>query len=250
MRAVARKVHAVAQTYTRGLEGFRSASDVDELRSWFERNVSGGSGFGFNGDVLRARIIADLYRICGCTAFVETGTFRGTTTILAARLFGGRIWSCELDFRSWLIAWVRCLPYRKINIARQDSRRFLRGMTSRLARDEVPMFYLDAHWNEDLPLREELDLILATWPRCIVVIDDFEVPGQPGFKFDVYGDAKLSLDLLRQGGMPDSGAVAYFPAYGPDMDTGARCGYVVFAKGVGLQNGPQSAFVPGLLKRA
>ena len=228
------KAQAIVQSYTRELRGFWEARDPGELRAWFADEVRQGSGFGFNGDVLRARIVAELYRVAGCTAFVETGTFRGTTTILAARLFGGRVWSCELNRRSWFISRIRCLPYKRISIVREDSRRFLRGMANRLGPSDIPMFYLDAHWNTDLPLREEVGFILRTWSRCIVVVDDFAVPGQPGFKYDIYGDEKLSLELLGEpSDIAALDADVHFPAYAPEMDTGARCGYVVLAKGLG-----------------
>jgi hypothetical protein len=250
MKALALKARAVLQSYTRALDGFRAARDATEVRAWFEENVGAASGFGFNGDVVRARILADLYRLARCTAFVETGTFRGTTTILAARLFGGRVWSCELNGWSWLVSSLRCLPYRRVSVMRQDSRRFLRSVVDRLTPSDAPMFYLDAHWNADLPLREELDLILGACPHCVVVIDDFEVPEQPGFKFDVYGESKLSLQLLASVGGAHGGATAYFPAYPPELDTGARCGYIVVMKGIGMPDGSDSAFVPGLLKRA
>jgi hypothetical protein len=94
------------------------------------------------------------------------------------------------------------------------------------------MFYLDAHWNQDLPLCEELDVILAAWRHCIVIIDDFEVPGQPGFKYDRYGDTKLSLELLDRRALASGGVELYAPAYAPSEDTGARCGYVVLTKGL------------------
>jgi hypothetical protein len=49
-------------------------------------------------------------------------------------------------------------------------------------RDSPLFFYLDAHWNEDLPLAEEIDLIFSRSPCAVVMIDDFEVPGDPGFR--------------------------------------------------------------------
>ena len=45
------------------------------------------------------------------------------------------------------------------------------------------LFYLDAHWLEHLPLREEVELITANFPRAVIVIDDFEVRGRSRLRF-------------------------------------------------------------------
>jgi hypothetical protein len=47
------------------------------------------------------------------------------------------------------------------------------------------MFYLDAHWGNNWPLRNEIKQVLRL-KRSIIVIDDFIVPGHPFFGFDIY----------------------------------------------------------------
>ena len=56
-------------------------------------------------------------------------------------------------------------------------------------------FYLDAHWGPYWPLRDELQAIL-TLDRCIVVVDDFEVPGQPKFGFDMYQGVPCNMAVI------------------------------------------------------
>ena len=59
-------------------------------------------------------------------------------------------------------------------------------------------FYLDAHWNDDLPLADEIDIIFSRCPWAVVMIDDFEVPSDPGYQFDDYGPGKaLVLGYIR-----------------------------------------------------
>ena len=45
-------------------------------------------------------------------------------------------------------------------------------------------FYLDAHRNDDLPLAEELDFIFSACPNAVVMIDDFQVPDDPGCGYE------------------------------------------------------------------
>jgi hypothetical protein len=67
----------------------------------------------------------------------------------------------------------------------------LRGFAGRTI-----LFYLDAHWNDDLPLEEELELIFSVHPHAVVMIDDFQVPDDPGYQFDEYGPGKALTPAL------------------------------------------------------
>lgn len=108
-----------------------------------------------------------------------------------------------------------------------DSRELLR----RLARDvTVPkdrvFFYLDAHWGDDLPLREELAIIGKAWSKPVLLIDDFEVPGDPGYGFDDYGPGKtLTMSYLACDEL--QGYACLVPALRSDDETGACRGCVV-----------------------
>jgi len=73
-----------------------------------------------------------------------------------------------------------------------DSREFIQRLD--VPRQARTFFYLDAHWEESLPPREELDLIIREFKQFVVMIDDFEIPNDPGYGFDDYGPGKrLSL---------------------------------------------------------
>jgi hypothetical protein len=52
-------------------------------------------------------------------------------------------------------------------------------------------FHLDAHWEGDLPLQEEIEIILGRFPNFLIMIDDFRVPGDSGYGFDDYGRGKM-----------------------------------------------------------
>ena len=89
--------------------------------------------------------------------------------------------------------------------------------------------YLDAHWGPDLPLFEETRILFASSSGIVVMIDDFQVPDDPGYAFDSYGPAAtLNLEYLRLGEIPE--ARVFFPALPSSAETGARRGCVVLAK--------------------
>ncbi len=227
-------IESVAASYWRDLSGLTQAQSVEDLQAWAARTLGGRTrGFGFNGDVMRARVVHDLFREARCSTFIETGTYRGATTILAARLLRSPTYSCESDTKSWLISALRCAPYWRVHVRRADSRAFLKKMRESLPKNEVPFFYLDAHWNSDLPLQGELETIAQNWERFVALIDDFVVPGQPGFGFDTYESGPLTLERFRIPACADGRPPAiFFPGYPPEQEVGARRGYVVFVGGM------------------
>jgi hypothetical protein len=108
---------------------------------------------------------------------------------------------------------------------RADSRIFLRWL---LANPAIPkehvLFYLDAHWGDDLPLMEELTIIAPNWSESAIVIDDFQVPGDSGYGFDDYGQqGRLTVDFLPE----LAGWGALYPSAASAIETGGRRGYVV-----------------------
>ena len=65
----------------------------------------------------------------------------------------------------------------------------------------VTLFYLDAHWGKRLPLADEMRVVAGAFPRCVIAIDDFMVPDDPGYAFDDYGPGKrLDLDYVKRSG--------------------------------------------------
>lgn len=123
------------------------------------------------------------------------------------------------------------LGLKDVCIAREDRRKFLPRLISRLAQDEgfMPFFYLDAHSDEkelSCPLLEELQTILCL-KRYIVLIDDFAVPNSD-FLGRSYGVFTLNLetiyDFLVSGGVK----WVFFPAYPLNLERGyASTGYVL-----------------------
>jgi len=118
---------------------------------------------------------------------VETGTHLGNTAFFFARQFPElTIWTCEINKTFYRASRNRLRGIRNVRIFNLDSESFLRQILPGLG--EGRLYWLDAHWYEDVPLLMELAVIDEDNRPGVVVIDDFFVPNQPQFGFDDYGD--------------------------------------------------------------
>ena len=109
-----------------------------------------------------------------------------------------------------------------------DSRGFLRQLIRRGAVSKQRIFfYLDAHWEESLPLAEELALILAEVPNSIIMIDDFAVADDADYGYDDYGPGKALTWSYLQPLVLDYGLHALSPTLPGSQETGYRRGCIV-----------------------
>jgi hypothetical protein len=192
----------------------------------FHRQAPTGFGGPLNGSLARLKAFDELKRRCSFEAVVETGTYRGESTMFFAAA-GCPVYSSEVNPRYLGYAQARLWSRSNVHFSLGDSRQFLRQLIqdSTVPKDRV-FFYLDAHWHDDLPLREEVDLIFRHWTRQVVMIDDFQVPDDPGYQFDDYGEGKkLCLDYLNP--VAHLGFVPFFPALPSSEEVGMKRGWVV-----------------------
>ena len=203
---------------------FQQAADL-ELASPELQNCWGGP---LNGQSGRQAAVDDLLRILDPVTVVETGTFRGITTAWFAERYGGPVLTCEKEKLYYLQAKVRLANFRNVTLRRQDSRLFLREILPTLPKEGIVMFYLDAHWDFDLPLKEELEVIFRCRSDAVVLIDDFKVPDDPGYGWDDYGEGKsLTTELLP--GVVPSHSTVFFPTLPSGAESGAARGYCLIA---------------------
>ncbi|MFC4471059.1 hypothetical protein ACFPH6_42330 [Streptomyces xiangluensis] len=178
----------------------------------------------FNGQLKRQEIIRELLAEISFDGIVETGSFRGTTTRFLSAVSGLPVHSAEIEERFYRYAAVKCRAFPRIQLHHGDSRKML-NILSRQAGDPALLFYLDAHWQEDVPRYQELEIIKGCWSRSVVMIDDFQVPGDPGYQFTSYHGVPLNVNYLPE--LP--GWKAYYPASASGDETGAKRGCVVLA---------------------
>jgi hypothetical protein len=184
----------------------------------------------FNGQENRRLLFDDIVKKLGIEAIVETGTHRASTTAYMARATGLPVYSCEVNPRLFAYSRRRLEALPNAAVTMQDSAVFLRSteLDDRIRNRRV-FFYLDAHWYERLPLKEELWAILGFDTDPIVMIDDFAVPGDPQYGFDDYGPGKvLRMEYLLQ--FANAGLSYFFPCLPADRETGKQRGCVVICR--------------------
>lgn len=199
-----------------------------KLEYMFRPKLRDPWGSGFNGQAYRQRIFDELVKVLNTDALIETGTCRGSTTeYLLKKMLP--VFTTEASPRFHAFAELRLKGQKNLHMYRMDSRDFIRTLLSneQLQSFKRPFFYLDAHWYEDLPLREEIDLIFSNLDDAVILVDDFEVPGTK-YGFDDYGDEK-ALTLKYLDSVEELEFSTFFPAEDENSETGAKRGCVVLS---------------------
>ena len=196
------------------------------LDYWFRPSVASGFGI-LNGQLVRRHIFNRILAELRVGQIVETGTFRGTTTAFFAQT-GLPVHSIEASKRYYQYSKIRFRSSNNVHLYQGSSVDRLPEICVRLQGAKFPTFvYLDAHWSDFLPLRKEIELLSQLLPKSIVMIDDFEVPGDKGYGFDDYGRGmRISADYLDTTNT-SSPIFKYFPALPSTEETGQKRGMCV-----------------------
>jgi hypothetical protein len=189
-----------------------------------------GDEIGFNGQKIRKSIYKFLLDTFRFEAILETGTFTGNTTGYMARTSGLPVLTCESN--SILAALARKRPSAISNAKCHvmDSRGFLKSMSETDIRNKRVFIYLDAHVHEDLPLKEEIEIICRTWQEFVIMIDDFRVPDDAGYGYDSYGKKQVLAVETFGPLFFSNGLIPFFPAPSSKEETGARRGSVILTR--------------------
>jgi hypothetical protein len=128
---------------------------------------------------------------------IETGTFKGNTTAFLGSLFN-TVHTIEIapDFYTESLAFLQQYPNVCCHFG--SSPVVLQQILPSLSNQRV-LFYLDAHWLADWPLLDELKQISKTHRNnCIIVIDDFKVPGRSDVPYDTHGNNEYSFEYVKK----------------------------------------------------
>jgi hypothetical protein len=188
-------------------------------------------GGAFNGQPFRQALFRALIQQLEPAAIVETGTYLGTTTEFMAET-GLPLFTIEAHPRRYGFARARLWRRRNVTLLHDDSRAALRTLFEgplRAFGNRCLFFYLDAHWNEDLPLAEELDIVFVRCPAAVVMVDDFRVPDDADYGYDDYGSGKALSDGYISATVAKLGLVAHYPAIPGSVESGHRRGCVVLS---------------------
>lgn len=198
------------------------------------RLADGGGPFGF--DITLALLIDDLLGAFDIDMIVETGCHLGDTTSYLARRYPDLpIVTCDTVADYVTLTRRRLRGHVNVEAMLLDSRELVAQVDARVdARAGRPLYFLDAHWDPQWPLLQELDAI----QRGLVVIHDFDI-GHPRFAYDTYDGVVCGPELLAAMASPPPmyftpDPMAPWPV--PCLQTGRRAGVGLVA--IGLDPAP------------
>jgi hypothetical protein len=178
----------------------------------------------FNGQARRFTTIAAIARSFKPTIGIETGTFLGSSTPYLASLISGEMFTIEIEPKSAKLArerFVKNHPKSKITLREGDSvlemKNILKGINPQ---SERIVAYLDAHWYDAIPTTSEINALIDWGGPWIAIIDDFKVPSDENYKYDVYGDVEISQSILPN----VQNLCLYVPSTPAYLETGRRKG--------------------------
>lgn len=64
-------------------------------------------------------------------------------------------------------------------------------------KDHNTLLFLDDHWNEYMPLHDELKIIAESGLKPVLAIHDCKVPDQPELGFDSYAGVDISFENIK-----------------------------------------------------
>ncbi|HEX3883731.1 MAG TPA: hypothetical protein VHW66_13805 [Stellaceae bacterium] len=200
----------------------------------YYRNPQRGVGWGgpFNGQHGRQRLFKEMVAAVNPQALIETGTYLGATTEFFAE-FGKPVFTVEGHLRTYGFSRARLRGRPNVTLVHGDSRVALRqwceGPLGSFA-EATLVFYLDAHWNGDLPLANELDIVFSRCPMAVAMIDDFQVPFDDGYGYDDYGPGKALIVNYIAPLVAKHELQIFYPATPSGAESGMRRGCVVLAR--------------------
>ena len=189
----------------------------------------------FNGQRKRREIVDHLFDVVKFDNVVETGTFLGNTTEYFCKIAASRdkirVFSCDTNEFFLNFAFGRLRDFNNLDLKLSSSAEFL-ARIGKTIQGQTNFVYLDAHWGNYLPFRDEVE-ILSNWENTIILVDDFKVEGDPSYLYDDYGDiGVLNVDYIRD---LLGGYHIFFPAHTSDEENATECrGYVFLTKSVYL----------------
>jgi len=224
----------VMKQYVAAMIGPVNQGMIDYFRFPERRDPWGGP---FNGQHKRQELFSSLILTCRPAAIIETGTYVGASTEFIASASKLPVYSVEANARNFGFAKMRLKRHRNVQLSLGDSREFLMKFIAYNAARYTGcplLFYLDAHWDEDLPLSDELAIIFSSFSRAIVLIDDFQVPDDDGYGYDDYGAGKaLNRDYINLH-VSKFQLAEFYPTTPSTAESGFRRGCVVLAHDPGL----------------
>lgn len=181
--------------------------------------------FYLNGQHFRRKIISEILTSINFDCIIETGTEYGFSTAYFSA-FSKEIFSIEKSKPLFYLAKKKLENFKNIHLILNDSKKIEIILNEyRIDKENRVFFYLDAHSENDYPLLDELKFITSFYNNNLILIDDFQVPGDDGYGFDSFNGKKLNLNLISNSLIGEN--YIYFPKVSSKIETGRLRGYVL-----------------------
>jgi hypothetical protein len=149
-------------------------------------------------------------------AFIETGSFAGSTAVFVGSNFLVPVYTCEPDPVAYQYVRGRCRHLKRVCVSHKQSPDFLYELfaANPAMKNMRLVFWLDAHgqgfrW----PLGDEVRFITENVSNAIIMIDDFKIPGRPEFGYDRRGDEECGLEYVSRFLSSKRSYTLFLPSY-------------------------------------
>jgi hypothetical protein len=151
----------------------------------------------FNSDSLVEKEIIKLRDFFKIKTAIETGTYLGETTKFFCDNFE-RVYGIEISENYYNKTAETCGNSPNLNLIKDSSVNYFNQKLKEISENEKNiLFYLDAHWDNYWPLRDEIKSISKNfYDKAIIVIDDFYVPNRD-FQFDTYNGNICNFEYIK-----------------------------------------------------
>jgi len=185
----------------------------------------------FNGDTFICEEFLKLKEKYKVEAAIETGSCIYSTTRWFCQNFN-EVWTVEINPEYALYGQDQIRGFNANVYVRFDSVEFISEILKvKLAKDKVCIFFLDAHWGNNCPLKDEIKAIasLGLVFAPVVAIHDFMTNHPEELGYDTYNGESLNLDyIMDQIRMLELAYGCNYNHYfnSPDKSTGAKRGII------------------------
>lgn len=155
---------------------------------------------GYEGDEFIGQEIAKLVEQFGVNQIIETGTYRGATTKRLAEY--APVHTVEIDEQNFRFAShdFKNRKGKRLKKITAEHGNSVKALTNLLptVKDKSILCFLDAHWLDYCPLKDELKVISENGIKPVIVIHDWKVPGRPDLGYDSYKGQDYTFEWIEE----------------------------------------------------
>lgn len=185
----------------------------------------------FNGDTFICDEFLSIKSRFNIDTAIETGSCMFTTTKWLCENFDF-VWTVEINPEYAEYGEHKIAEFSNVcSFVGVDSVNFINGLKDQIKKDQICIFFLDAHWGANCPLLDELKGIanLNLHHPPVIAIHDFYTNHPDELGYDVYNGNALSKDYIDNAlkMLELSYGCTYYSYFNtPDRSTGAKRGIV------------------------